>query len=182
MPVEFNDEALEAAKAGAKRLQNATSNVLSWIGRSAIDENIEISEIDDFKNAMNDDINTSKALAILFDIATKANKAKDAQDKDNATKYVSALVKLSRVLGFDFEKIELDETQLKEKLSEIIDEFEFITNKNADAKTIMSEIIKVRNEARAQKNWEIADKIRNSLDKIDIILKDTKDGTVFELK
>jgi cysteinyl-tRNA synthetase len=46
----------------------------------------------------------------------------------------------------------------------------------------MSEIIKVRNEARAQKNWEIADKIRNSLDKIDIILKDTKDGTVFELK
>ena len=92
------------------------------------------------------------------------------------------MIKLSKVLGFDFEKIELNETQLKEKLSEIIDEFEFITNKNADAKTVMSEIIKVRNEARAQKNWEIADKIRNSLDKIDIILKDTKDGTVFELK
>ena len=182
MPVEFNDEALESAKAGAKRLQNAASNVLSWIGRTAINENIEITEIEDFKNAMNDDINTSKALAILFDIATKANKAKDAQDKDNATKYASALIKLSKVLGFDFEKIELNETQLKEKLSEIIDEFEFITNKNADAKTVMSEIIKVRNEARAQKNWEIADKIRNSLDKIDIILKDTKDGTVFELK
>jgi cysteinyl-tRNA synthetase len=114
MPVEFNDEALESAKAGAKRLQNAASNVLSWIGRTAINENIEITEIEDFKNAMNDDINTSKALAILFDIATKANKAKDAQDKDNATKYASALIKLSKVLGFDFEKIELNETQLKE--------------------------------------------------------------------
>ena len=46
----------------------------------------------------------------------------------------------------------------------------------------MEKIIQVRNEARAQKNWAVADNIRNSLDKINIVLKDSKEGTVFELK
>ena len=182
MPVEFNDEALDAAKAGAKRLQNAANNVIVWVGKDALIENIEIPEIEEFKNAMNDDINTSKALAVMFDIATKANKAKDSSDKENAIKYVSALIRLAKVLGFDFEKVELDASQLKDKLTEIIDDFDFITDKNADAQEIIQKIIEVRNTARAEKNWEVADKIRNSLDKINIVLKDTKNGTVLELK
>lgn len=182
MPVEFNDEALAAAAAGAQRLKNAASNVLVWVGKDALIDDAAGEEIDAFKEAMNDDINTSKALAVLFDIASKANKAKDANDKENAVKYISMLVKLARVLGFDFEKVELDENQLKEKLAEVIEEFDFITDRSADAKEIMAKIIEVRNEARAQKNWAVADQIRNSLDKINIVLKDTKDGTVFELK
>ena len=139
-------------------------------------------EIEEFKSAMNEDFNTSKALAVLFDLATKANKAKDSNDKENAVKYISVLIKLSRVLGFDFEKVELDENQLKEKLMSVIEEFDFIENKNATAKEIMDKIIEVRNEARAQKNWAVADSIRNTLDKINIVLKDSKEGTVFELK
>ena len=186
MPVEFNDEALEAAQAGAKRLKNAANNVLAWVGKDALIDVAESDEIEEFKAAMNDDFNTSKALAVLFETATKANKAKDENDKDNAIKYISILIKLARVLGFDLEKVELDENQLKEKLAEIIDEFDFIEDKDiiakASAKEIMEKIIQVRNEARAQKNWAVADNIRNSLDKINIVLKDSKEGTVFELK
>lgn len=182
MPVEFNDEALDAAAAGAKRLKNAANNVLTRVGKDAIADIFDAPEIDEFKEAMNDDFNTSKALAVLFETATKANKAKDENDKENAIKYISILIKLARVLGFDFEKVELDENQLKEKLDTIIDEFEFIEDKNADAKDIMAKIIQVRNEARAQKNWDTADRIRNSLDKINIVLKDSKEGTVFEVK
>ncbi len=182
MPVEFNDEALDAAAAGAKRLKNAANNVLTRVGKDAIADIFDAPEIDEFKEAMNDDFNTSKALAVLFETATKANKAKDENDKENAIKYISILIKLARVLGFDIEKVELDENQLKEKLDTIIDEFEFIEDKNADAKDIMAKIIQVRNEARAQKNWDTADRIRNSLDKINIVLKDSKEGTVFEVK
>ncbi len=182
MPVEFNDEALDAAAAGAKRLKNAANNALVWLGKDAIADIADAPEIDEFKEAMNDDFNTSKALAVLFETATKSNKAKDENDKENAIKYISILIKLARVLGFDLEKVELDENQLKEKLDTIIDEFEFIEDKNAGAKDIMAKIIQVRNEARAQKNWEIADRIRNSLDKINIVLKDSKEGTVFEMK
>ena len=46
----------------------------------------------------------------------------------------------------------------------------------------MDEIIAVRKEAREAKNWEIADKIRLALDKVDIILKDSKEGTTWEVK
>ena len=86
-------------------------------------------------------------------------------------------MKLARVLGFDFEKVELDENQLKEKLDIIVNEFDFITDKNAPAFDIMQKIIEERNKARSEKNWTVADKIRNELDKINIVLKDTKNGT-----
>ncbi len=117
-----------------KDLKNAANNVLAWVGKDALIDIADAPEIDEFKNAMNDDFNTSKALAVLFEAATKANKAKDENDKENAVKYISVLIKLARVLGFDLEKVELDENQLKEKLAEIIDEFDFIEDKNADAK------------------------------------------------
>ena len=70
----------------------------------------------------------------------------------------------------------------EEKLDEIIDDFDFVEDKTAPAEEIMAKIIETRNNARAQKDWAAADSIRNSLDKINIVLKDTKDGTVFELK
>ena len=92
-----------------------------------------------------------KPLPFFLKLQQKANKAKDENDKENAVKYISVLIKLARVLGFDLEKVELDENQLKEKLAEIIDEFDFIEDKNADAKDIMAKIIQVRNEARAKK-------------------------------
>ncbi len=46
----------------------------------------------------------------------------------------------------------------------------------------MDEIIELRKQARAEKNWDIADKIRIALEESGIVLKDTKDGTVVEAK
>ena len=46
----------------------------------------------------------------------------------------------------------------------------------------MEEIISARKAARDAKNWEIADKIRVSLDKVGIVLKDSKEGTTWEVK
>ena len=46
----------------------------------------------------------------------------------------------------------------------------------------MDEIIQKRNLARAEKNWDIADKIRIALDKSGIVLKDSKEGTIWETK
>ncbi len=183
MPVEFNDEALESAAAGIKRVKNSVNDLMNHVGKENLIENIESDEINQFTDAMNDDFNTSKALAVMFELATKANKAKDAQDKDSATKYLSSLMVIARVLGFDFEKVELSEEQLKEKLDEIVSEFDFLENKEAPAFELMKDIINARNEARSQKNWAVADKIRDGLARVNIVLKDTKDGvTNWELK
>ena len=162
MPVEFSDEALQAAANGVKRITNAK--------QTKIDENLDITEFDEYKefiNAMDEDLNTSKALAVLFDLTTKANK-----DVDYA---YTLLFKLATVLGLTFEKAQLSVTELSTVLSNVSKEtgLEFKS---------MEDLIKIRNDARAEKNWEIADKIRISLDKAGIVLKDSKEGTAWELK
>ena len=85
------------------------------------------------------------------------------------------LFKLASTLGFTFEKATLSEEELNAKLAEISTEL-------GENYSSMEEIIEKRKIARAEKNWEAADKIRVALDKVGIVLKDSKDGTIWELK
>ncbi len=162
MPVEFSDEALTSAQAGAKRLTNAK--------QTPINEELDITTTDEYKafvEAMDEDLNTSKALAILFDLATRANK----DEKDAYT----ILFKLGSALGFTFEKASLSDEDLTKAISHVSEVLgqEFSS---------MEEIIELRKQARAEKNWDIADKIRIALDESGVILKDTKEGTTIEAK
>ncbi len=162
MPVEFSDEALSSAQAGAKRLTNAK--------QTPINEEFDITSTEEYKafvEAMDDDLNTSKALAVLFDLATKANK-----DEENA---FTILYKLGTTLGFTFEKAALSDEELAKAAAHVSEALGQTFNS-------MDEIIELRKQARAEKNWDIADKIRIALDESGIILKDTKDGTTIEAK
>ena len=162
MPVEFSDEALTSAQAGAKRLTNAK--------QTQINENLDITQTQEYKSfveAMDDDLNTSKALAVLFDLATRANK----DEKDAYT----ILYKLGTSLGFTFEKASLTE----EELSKAVSHTSKVMGKDFNS---IDEIIELRKQARLEKNWEIADKIRVALDECSIVLKDTPEGTKVEAK
>lgn len=162
MPVEFSDEALQAAANGVKRMLNAK--------RTPIDETLDLTQFEEYKafeEAMDDDLNTSKALAVLFDLTNKANK--------DVPYAFTLLYKLATTLGFVFEKATLSEEELAEKLKEISEEL-------GETYSSMDEIIEKRKAARAEKNWDVADKIRVALDKVGIVLKDSKEGTTWELK
>jgi cysteinyl-tRNA synthetase len=162
MPVEFSDEALNAAQAGAKRLTNAK--------QTQINEDLDITKTNEYKTftqAMDEDLNTSKALAVLFDLATRANK----DEKDAYT----ILYKLGTVLGFTFEKASLSDEELKNAINHV----NSVLGSNY---TTMNEIIELRKQARAEKNWDVADKIRIALDEVGVVLKDTPTGTKIEPK
>ena len=162
MPVEFSDESLASAAAGVKRMLNAK--------RAKIDENFDITKTDaykDFVDAMDDDLNTSKALAVLFDLANKANK-----DEKDA---FATLFTLASALGFSFEKASLSEDEVKEVVKRI-------SEKLGEKFESMDEILAYRKKAREEKNWEIADKIRTAFDAENIVLKDSKEGTTWEVK
>ena len=162
MPVEFSDEALQAAANGVKRMLNAK--------QTPVDETLDITQFEEYKDfvaAMDEDLNTSKALAVLFDLANKAN-------KDIPYAY-TLLFKLASTLGFTFEKAKLTEEELNGKL-------EAISADLGEKYSSMEEIIEKRKLARAEKNWDVADRIRIALDKAGIVLKDSKDGTVWEVK
>lgn len=162
MPVEFSDEALQAAANGVKRMLNAK--------QTPIDETLDITSFDEYKafvEAMDEDLNTSKALAVLFDLAGKANK--------DVPYAFTLLHKLATTLGFTFEKAKLSEEELAEKLKSVSAEL-------GETFTSMDEIIEKRKQARAEKNWDVADKIRVALDNVGIIVKDSKEGSVWEQK
>ena len=162
MPVEFSDEALSAAASGVKRMVNAK--------QTKINDSLKLEETPEYKafvEAMDDDLNTSKAMAVLFDLATRANK-----DEENA---FTVLYKLASVLGFSFEKAKLSEEELTAALKTV-------GGKLGKDFASMEELIAYRKEARDAKNWAVADAIRVALDEENIVLKDTKDGTVWEVK
>ena len=116
---------------------------------------------------MDEDLNTSKALAILFDLATRANK----DEKDAFT----ILYKLGTALGFTFEKASVSDEDLAKAAAHVSEVLGQTFNS-------MDEVLELRKQARAEKNWDIADKIRIALDESGIIVKDTKEGTTLELK
>ena len=156
MPVEFNDEALTSAKAGLKRLKNAVVDLKEYAGDDlAVD--LESEEAKAFVEAMDDDFNTSKALAVLFDLASKAQKAKNSDDKKELVRTFALLVHLSDVLGFSLDKSKSGDNKLVDSL--------------------MALILDIRKNARQEKNWALSDKIRDELAASGVILKDTKDGT-----
>lgn len=162
MPVEFSDEVLTSASNGVKRLMNAKA--------TKIDETLDLTQLEEYKQfveAMDDDLNTSKALAVLFDLVNKAN-------KDVPYAY-TLLVKLAETLGFNMTKTTLSDEELAEKVSEI-------SSKLGENLSSMDELIFLRKTAREEKNWDLADKIRLACDEVGIILKDSKEGTIWELK
>lgn len=163
-PVEFNEAALESAKAGAQRLKNAVVDVKTACDVEEITPILDKDNeyVKQFIAAMDEDFNTSKALSILFELANLAQKEKDRHQQE-AIKLIGLLVGISSVLGFDFAKEEALDSDL--------------------TKGLMDLIIDIRKIARSQKNWELSDKIRDDLGKLGILLKDTQDGkTIFEIK
>ena len=162
MPVEFSDEALLSASAGVKRMLNAK--------QTPVDESFDIAQTDEYKEfveAMDDDLNTSRALAVLFELANKANKGENGA--------FTTLYKLGSALGFSFEKATLSDDELAEVVKRV-------SGKLGENFGSMEELLAFRKKAREDKNWPVADKIRIAFDEEGIVLKDTKEGTTWELK
>ncbi len=188
MPVEFNDEALESAKNGAKRLINSV--------KSFIEADFEGFKPDEeaqnaFKEAMDDDLNTSKALAVLFSLVDRLKKAvpdgvldvKSIGNADEAKKLAYTIITLGSVLGFDFtlqDKQELNDEDLKVLILPLYDEFGF--EKSMEPKALLDKLLEDRKEARANKDWTKSDLIRDKLLAAGILVKDSKDGSVWEVK
>lgn len=168
MPVEFNDLALNSAKNGAKRLINS-------IAGFEFNSNYDQNAIKDFTDAMDDDLNTSKALAILFSLVDKIKKDENKQISANTLFY------LGSVLGFDFSlsQKELSQDELKALVEPLYGEFQI--DSSVDFNDVIDEIIKIRKTARDNKDWAKSDEIRDKLLSHKIQLKDSKEGTSWQI-
>jgi len=152
-PINFSVERLEYAKHSLKRLDiciNSLMNLKDELSYPELDQLIY-----DIKHgvvaAMDDDLNISAALASIFNIIKQINILilKKMLGKDDASKIIDAFRNIDSVLGiFDFG----DESSNPEILR----------------------LIEERNKARAEKNWDLADKIRDQLISLGVTVKDQK--------
>ena len=139
---------------GAENAYKKLKNrVLSLSKEGEVDTETFNTYKNNFVSYLEDDINTANAISVIYDVL-KAN-------TNDLTKY--ELIKdFDKVLGLEL-TTEINNT--------IQVDIEFINSK-----------IEERNEAKKNKNYELADQIRNELLEIGIILKDTREGTTFEIK
>lgn len=164
-PLHYNEKNLYQAKISLQRLYLSLRNI-NFKNISNIYEDIAEVFEKKFCNAMNDDFNTPKAYSVLFSIANKINKMKN-KNKNIANALAIKLKKLGKILGI------LNHDA----------EFFLQANKNyLHNKYYIEKLINIRFVARKKKQWEIADKIRNKLKKLGILIEDNKRGTLWRKK
>ncbi len=166
--LDFGNEALQAAEKGLKRLWEAhewlKKQELSTEGHSATDAELDAKVkklVGEFEEFMNDDMNTAKVLANMFELVPVINGIKDKHIAVNAisdatlqllqekmTLYVEDILGLKAVTAEDNEKF----------------------------KGVMQLLIELRKDAKIKKDFVTSDKIRNQLSTLGIQLKDEKGG------
>ena len=160
-PLNFSDQLLDSARAALTRLYNSLRGVEPATGASGEDDYTAR-----FEQAMNDDFNTPEAIAVLFDLANHINRARDQGDGPEASRLAAILKKLANVLGL----LEADpETYLK-------------GGGSADDNAQIEALIQQRLQARADKHWAEADRIRDELHGMGIELEDKGGETVWRRK
>ncbi|MCC0647454.1 cysteine--tRNA ligase [Clostridioides difficile] len=161
-PVNFSDEMLNQAKAGLERLYNTKEKLeftLSNLKESSLTEKeVElVKELDNFRqrfiDAMDDDVNTADAISIIFELAKLINSNVDENSSlELAKKCLDEFNELTGVLN--------------------------IVNKKKD--TVLDkdieELIQKRTDAKKNKEFQLADDIRQQLLDMGIVLEDTRQG------
>ena len=158
-PLNYSDAQLDNARGALTRLYTA----LRGLPQAAAAEAPELRER--FDAAMRDDFNTPEALAVLFDIARDANKAREGGDESGAAALAALLRELGAVLGLLGED---PETYLKGGGAPAEGG---LTDAQIDA------LIAARNDARAARDWAEADRIRDELKDQGVVLEDGAGGT-----
>jgi cysteinyl-tRNA synthetase len=128
-----------------------------------------------FDEAMNDDFNTAEAIAVLFDVAREINKRRDT-DAANAGNFAGLLAELGGVLGL----LQDDpEVFLKSKPAPTAEASAAAVEPESLSADEVDMLIQQRLDARKEKNWSLADKIRDDLKARGVILEDAAGGTTW---
>ncbi len=146
----FTFESLDTAENAYKKLLNRVANLKN---NGVVDKNIKEMYITKFKETLEDDLNTSNSLTVLYEVLKS--------DINDATK---------RELVLEFDKV-LSLDLMKSNTNDV----------DYNKKKYIQEMIEKRELAKREKNYVLADEIRNKLNEEGIVLKDTREGTIYEV-
>lgn len=167
--LDFGNEALKAAEKGLKRLWEAYDNLknLSSAGNAvSADKELEAKVfklLEEFDEFMNDDFNTAKVLANIFELVPVINGIKD--------KHLAA----DALSGETIAKLQ---QKMKIYLEDVFGLKDEAANDDGKLDAVLQVLISLRKEAKNRKDYVTSDKIRNELASLGVMLKDEKDGSM----
>lgn len=156
----YSTDNLDQARASVERIYTALRDV-----EIASDFSLDKSHglVKEFCAAMDDDFNTPQAIAVLFEIAKQLNVAKQNNDHTESMKLAGMLKTLGGLLGL----LQLEPAEFLQGSGD------------NDEVAEIEALITQRNQARADKNWALADEARDKLAAMNIILEDSAGKTTW---
>ena len=195
-PPDFSEEALIKVKKSLERIYRLKEKL------EGLSENIDILDennlskeekkylttVEDFeknfKESMDDDFNTPKAFAAIFDFVNNSNRFFDINQQINAALSkiaLNSLIKICNVLTLFQEKYRKQQSDANiKKLKELVIQYKIEPKNNVEEN--IKTLLEIREQARMDKNWEKADEIRKKLLEIGFEVQDTIDGPVWMKK
>ena len=163
--INYSEENLKQAATILDRFKNTLTNINYRISDdTASEESTELAQAIDkteqkFVAAMDDDFNVQNALTAIYDLlpVVNANANAEKADKKNLQRFADKLANWLLVFGVDTNKLCLQSAS------------------SDDAE--IEELVKQRDEARANKDWATSDKLRDQLKEMGITIQDTPQGT-----
>ncbi len=160
-PITWTEEGILGADRGLERLRAALrpGSVETGVGGDDLESAAEEAR-EKFIEAMDDDFNTARAIAPLFDLARAINQARDAGAPTEALAPAQEILRgLSDVLGLTLQE----------------------PKGPSEAEPFIELLLAVRNDLRAAKEYELADKIRAELNKLGIVVEDGPQGSTWRV-
>lgn len=154
-PIDYSEELLNEAVEALGRLDRFRER--------AVAGEPDGSALDRFREVMDDDFSTPEAVSLLFDLVREGNRLLDAGADVGAV--AGAVEEIVRVLGID-EASRARDTDLD--LAPVLDQFSVES---------MDDLVEMRNKARSDRDFDLADRIRDVLDGAGVVLEDGPDGT-----
>jgi cysteinyl-tRNA synthetase len=173
-PLDFSDAALFAAQSGYGKITETVKALrkrASQAGKGTLDSEVakQLEQLKGkFEDAMNDDLNTSVALSVVFELVRLANTL--LQDATAAAETLAAVDDLFGILGGDVLGV------VKGKYAQTSGADDELMDR------LVNVLIEQRKQAREDKDFARADDLRGKLDEIGIVLEDMPDKTTWRMK
>ena len=158
-PLNYSDKHLDIAKNSLNTLYNALTGIEPALQVAEHETAIR------FFAAMDDDFNTASAIAVLFELAREINRLKET-DLNVAASHVALLKQLANVLGL----LQRDPNEFRHAGT---------TSDSERTEPQIEALIQLRQYARSNKDWKEADRIRDELNELGVVLEDKPQGTIW---
>jgi len=152
--LEYSESALKEAAISFGRIEKFLKNTPS----------VPPSEVSsDFETAMNEDLNTPKAIALIHELVTTGNQSLDQSDLEKAKEIAASVRKMLEILGLDPQAEHWTQGQVNDRAESSLG-------------ILIERMLDTRAQARANKDFVTSDRVRDDLKSANISIEDTVNG------